>query len=608
MVIEHNNFTIIDVLRKIEKRILFIPSIQREFVWTHEKVEDFFDSILSNYPIGLFLFWEIKTKHHRQKYNFYEFEKEVELGSVFNSQASPTGNNTISVLDGQQRLTALYSGIYGFYKYKTPGKWKKRPESSPPRILHLNLFYEKSEKERTNYKFKFLTKDESKIIDKTNFWFPVNDILEWAGQGKRGANKFINSKVIKSLDNRIVKKIKKNKDEMVETLVSLYHGICHEKNINVCSVFSNDIDPILNLFIRVNSGGIILSRTDLLFSTISAKWKDAKSEVNDLREDIKDSYGFIFNKDLIMRTCLMVVDQPILFSVKIGFSRKNITKIEDNWENIRKAILEGANTLKTWGVTEEHLKSKNSIIPIFYYYYKGGLPKDSESIDDLKKYFLIANAKNIFGSHGDTVLHKIRELMVGKFDKSKKNPLFNKKFNFERLMEDKYFNSGEKSMKVDNDVITHWLEDIQYPDTFFILYLLYPHKNFDSTLFHQDHIHPQKFFKKNKNNCRLKELEKISIPTESDDDGYKSIKRKSNCLPNLMFLPGSVNQEKRDMDFKDWVTKYCRKKRLKRDEFLKENYITNDINNLEFLKFNEFYENRKRRMTEVLMSRFKISQ
>jgi len=139
--IGHNTFTIIDVLHKIENRKLLLPSIQREFVWTHEKIEDFFDSILSNYPIGVFLFWEIKSRHKRQEYNFYEFEKKVELGFVFNTQASPTGNSTISVLDGQQRLTALYSGIYGNYKYKTPGKWKNRAESYPNRTLHLNLFY-----------------------------------------------------------------------------------------------------------------------------------------------------------------------------------------------------------------------------------------------------------------------------------------------------------------------------------------------------------------------------------------------------------------------------------------------------------------------------------
>mgnify|MGYP004185113313 CR=1 FL=1 len=54
----------------------------------------------------------------------------------------------------------------------------------------------------------------------------MNDILKWTGHGKRGAKKFINSKVIKSLDNRIEKKIKRNKDEMVETLVSLYRRLC----------------------------------------------------------------------------------------------------------------------------------------------------------------------------------------------------------------------------------------------------------------------------------------------------------------------------------------------------------------------------------------------
>ena len=66
-----------------ENRKLLLPSIQREFVWTHEKIEDFFDSILSNYPIGVFLFWDIKSRHKRQEYNFYEFEKKSGAGICF---------------------------------------------------------------------------------------------------------------------------------------------------------------------------------------------------------------------------------------------------------------------------------------------------------------------------------------------------------------------------------------------------------------------------------------------------------------------------------------------------------------------------------------------
>jgi len=48
------------VISRIRGRRLLLLAIQREFVWEPDKVEWLFDSLLQGYPIGSFLFWEVR--------------------------------------------------------------------------------------------------------------------------------------------------------------------------------------------------------------------------------------------------------------------------------------------------------------------------------------------------------------------------------------------------------------------------------------------------------------------------------------------------------------------------------------------------------------------
>ena len=52
--------TIKEALDKIQGNEYLLPAIQREFVWKSEQIEKLFDSLINDYPIGSFLFWEVK--------------------------------------------------------------------------------------------------------------------------------------------------------------------------------------------------------------------------------------------------------------------------------------------------------------------------------------------------------------------------------------------------------------------------------------------------------------------------------------------------------------------------------------------------------------------
>ena len=48
-----------DVVESIHKKKYLLPAIQREFVWDTYQIERLFDSIMRNYPISSFLFWQV---------------------------------------------------------------------------------------------------------------------------------------------------------------------------------------------------------------------------------------------------------------------------------------------------------------------------------------------------------------------------------------------------------------------------------------------------------------------------------------------------------------------------------------------------------------------
>ena len=110
--------TIDEIITEYLNNTTFLPAIQREFVWDVYAIEKLFDSILGDYPISTFLFWKIKAEH-KNEWTAYEFIRDFDTENPHNKEANLAGiNQDINmVLDGQQRLTALYIGLKGSYRY-----------------------------------------------------------------------------------------------------------------------------------------------------------------------------------------------------------------------------------------------------------------------------------------------------------------------------------------------------------------------------------------------------------------------------------------------------------------------------------------------------------
>ena len=171
-----------DFISQIYENKIYLPAIQRKFVWDIEQITDLFDSIMKGYPIGTFLFWKLQGEEIKP-YTFYSFILHYDVRQPFNkTTAQPeTKDEILAVLDGQQRLSSMYVALQGSYAFKRPyARWDDY-SAFPKRQLCLNLLYKPDgdEEEESNYDFKFLTDSEIKFKNEDTFWFPIRNVLQW---------------------------------------------------------------------------------------------------------------------------------------------------------------------------------------------------------------------------------------------------------------------------------------------------------------------------------------------------------------------------------------------------------------------------------------------
>lgn len=575
-----NPLTIAKVIERIQHNDYVLPAIQREFVWTGKQIENLFDSLMRGYPIGSFLFWKVEKKK-LQNFQFYHFMNRYhERDEKHNKPIEKLVSNKIvtAVLDGQQRLTALNIGLIGWYADKLPYYRWSNDDAFPKRKLYLNLLRLPEEDVENAYEFKLLSDNDLINNNQNNFWFLVGDILNF---------KDLKEVFNYCVDNNLMKPELKYPSE---TLVRLWEVMIKESVIENFLEEDQDLEKVLNIFIRVNSGGTILSYSDMLLSIATALWdkKDAREEIYDLVEDLnKIGDNFNYNKDFILKTCLVLTDIGAIEFRVSNFGRKNMLLIEDNWTNICKALKITTNLLRSWGFNRDTLVSNNAVIPLAYYINKMGNPSDFINSDkysadrqSMYKWLIMAFLKRTFSGQPDSVLRKIRNVI------SKKNDCFP---NNEILAELKPTN---KSMSFDKAQLEGLLS-LKYGQsyTFSVLALLYPWLKFDQN-FHIDHIFPRSMFTK-------EELIKRGIPKEKWNDWLDH----KDDLSNLQLLQGHENQQKTDKEFEEWL-KTSKHSPLEIETYCEQHFIPTD--SLSFLDFPIFLQKREKIIMDRLSNLLEI--
>jgi hypothetical protein len=364
--------------------------------------------------------------------------------------------------------------------------------------------------------------------DENHHWFLVGKILDLREQ--YDVNNYL-------IENDISSNPDKNKAKFANKALYKLHAIIHvNKIISYYLEQSTELDKVLNIFIRVNSGGTTLSYSDLLLSFATAQWetKDAREEINNFFDEINEiGRGFNISKDIVLKACLVLTDlSDITFKVD-NFNRTNMLQIEKEWDNITKALRDALRLIASFGFSRENITSNNLIIPIAYYLKHIGLPDNVETstsrIDDrkkIKKWFTFSLLKRVFSFMPDGVLKPVREII--------KNS--NNGFPLEKIVE--HFKGTNRSLIFTKDDISNLLySKYGHGDTLVILSILYPWADLRNK-FHVDHIFPKSTF-------TTKRLLKKGVPT----DKIAGLIENCNYIGNLQLLEEIPNIEKGNSDF-----------------------------------------------------------
>ncbi|WP_249406092.1 GmrSD restriction endonuclease domain-containing protein [Helicobacter pylori] len=436
---------------------------------------------------------------------------------------------------------------------KKKGARYDNPNAYEKKRLYLNLKHQPNmDNPEDNYQFEFYAKAPTN--DKDHFWFKVGDILELESVWNYAKDHGIEGNALDLLE--------KLKDAFhTKQLISFFEE--KEKNLN----------KVLNIFIRVNSGGVKLSYSDLLMSILTASFSsDIREKMNELVNALKGKGFPNVEQDQVLKTCLLLIGKDTTFELK-NFNKNNVKEIEENWEKITESIYNAAKLLETFGYAG-HLGSAYILSSLAYFYFlKQKMDKNDE--EQALKFVRNAQIMGYFGGSTDTKLsiisHSIKEA---------------------RTFEAFNHNLAKHQtcpLEITNDAIEGMVFFDRHSRVFPVLQILYPNLNYKTTTFHIDHIYPKSKFKKGN--------EKL------DKDFYEC----GNYLYNLQLLEGQENSAKKDKDPEVWLKEEYKNEQAQAqaiEEYKKRNYIDPKLK-LEWDNIKEFRKKREEaiieRLKEVLL-------
>ncbi|MCK5807955.1 DUF262 domain-containing protein [bacterium] len=513
-----------NIVKDVNDKI-YLPDIQRNFVWKPFQVYMLFDSLLRDYPISTFLFWKLKGSYiEKEEIKKLKFVSRSDEDNVLETSIN-LEKEYLLVLDGQQRITTFYLVLMGNYIIRNNeydlyfNILSGLEENEDDGILYEFNFYNKNKGE------KFVEKNKNGNIEKA--WYRVKNI--YSIKDIEDVSDIINTKFEKEYSITVSKEQKKAVSKLLRMLR-------YESIIYYYPETEENYDKVLDIFVRTNAGGTKLSYSDLLFSTIKSKWTEAREKFKDLNTKLNDNDRFDFSNDFVLKTILFLNANDInglKYKTK-NFNIDLIDVIKDDayWKIFTSTIYLARDILRDkFHLTHKKLiSSNNALIPIIYWLFKHnkkaiGSENNCVSENDILKmrtWFVKALLSGVFGGQSDTILMKCKNAIDGvitDFPAQEIETLIKKET--KKLME----------ITVDD------IDKISYNsnNSYLVLSLIYKHSiNFQPSLRanipEQDHIFSQDELKKN-----------------------GTTEKKINAIYNIRYVGKAPNQSKSNKPYADWI-------------------------------------------------------
>jgi len=526
----------------------WLPNIQRPFVWSPEQIEKLFDSIMREYPISTMLVWRTHSLIKRRKF-IDNYHDGIKLSQF---QVPEDSRTKLLVLDGQQRLQSLFIGLCG---------------SHSKQELYFNVLSgEPTHTEEMRYQFRFLAANRASFP-----WVKFKEIV-FSNEMPNDLAKQLEAKAVSPITEEQERRLIRNLWQAQKVFVSEeYVGYQELDSVDNPDAYTEN--DVVEIFIRANSGGTKLGKSDLLFSLLTASWQDADEAMEELISELNVS-GYEFTRDFVMKTCLVLLGKGAAYDVKKFRDEQTKQSMIDKWPQISAAIRDVRDYLfsKTYIRSDKALPSYLTLIPVIYYRYH--YPENWQSLSGLDTYLLRTLLCGAFNGRPDGLIDKcIRRINQDKtFSVANLFEVIRSDGRNLDVSEDSLFQASYGSRAI-HLIFNLWYRQFDYQPAY------------AGNLPQVDHIFPQSLLK--------------SIKDENPETGRQSLMRypaaTRDQLANCMLLPADENgfQGKNDTLPRDWFAD-------KSDAYLDMHLIPKRPSLWEVERFEDFIEARKALIVEKL--------
>lgn len=349
------------LISDIEQGYLKVPKFQRDFVWQADQAASLIDSVLKGYPIGTFILW--KT---REELRHYKEIGQAKLREV------PKGDVVTYVLDGQQRITALFATRMGL-SVDREGK----------KIDFGSIFIDLSLNPQTSDSLTTTEGDGGNLISVKDL---LNEsIADFAGSYPKG-----------DLDK-----------------IDLYRSRLTGYDFSTVVISDHPIDVAVDVFTRINTAGTELT----LFEIMVAKTYDETRHF-----DLAERYNLLVDGDGFKAKCLRdagfetIRDTTVLQCIAVYLSkearRENILKLEktkfiDSWDDVVDGIFSAVDYISTkFRIPVSGLLPYDALFVPFTYFFTRSRGSRPSALQDklLSQYFWRAALSGRFTSATETKL------------------------------------------------------------------------------------------------------------------------------------------------------------------------------------------------------------
>ncbi len=624
-----------------------IPAIQRDVVWDEKDIIKLYDSIYKDYPFGTILILRLNGEADKNITTFYKLNKSSKRQNVLFAGESYElyGDNVkYCLIDGQQRLTALYRGRY--LKYINKNKSKR---------LYFNALYNDSNASYNEDAFKY--GDETFLFEENHFWIPIKECLVLDHNDNDFKDKIDNliEKVLNCIEkkgniftfdemnNKIPRKrsslyknyiktkelIDKNREDISNNIKNLLKKFKEESLLNYNMITFDGLtdeqkmERILDIFTRLNKGGKKLAPSDLLYSqiaTYSNEELDVRGKFGEYIEELNKSQTNKINFKLktFIRFLWLLFGETMSFNAfyvsKAIKKHCTLTKFENAFKALKlaKEIYIESNFKFTDNT------AYNMFLPVAYYLYfcdynKFTSNEQKEIRYEISKFFEVATISRFVSSeHSDSSLISFKKAYNKFNDKDNKLSLFeDKKFNFRKLQDEVNNQISDKSKRfevtnLDIEKILKYDYDKNKYEIAQVLYLLNKDLVKNQAKIEKDdvdHMHPKCLTDESNYKASLKDL------ANYNKDDYDYFVSKYNLLPNLQLLIDKANRtEKQGKALDKWLIEFKPNDYLKymQDNFAIDKDMKVDIKYFRIENFKNFFEKREKIIKEHLENLFGV--